>query len=176
MRTNVAAAEPPVWLLDVDEVINADRPAWSEQPYNRTLYADKEYKLRWAPTLLKQIRRLRADGVVELRWCTTWCTYAHLLERAFGLLPLVRALADEQCTGSPGRVDMAKCAAAQAVLAAGRRLIWTDDTAVPAFGPMRESMLATERALLIRPRRKIGLTPAHMAEIEAFATGVPASA
>lgn len=175
-RAPAAVVEPPVWLLDVDEVINADRQPWGEQPYNRTLYVEREYKLRWSPTLMKRIRRLRAAGAVDLRWCTTWCPHAHLLERTWGLPPLPRALTDKQCAGSPGRVDAAKCEAAQAVLDTGARLIWTDDTAVPAFGPMRESMLATGRALLIRPQRKIGLTPAHMAEIEAFAGHQSASA
>ncbi len=159
-----------VWLLDVDGVVNADRPGWHMAPFTRTVYADRPFKLRWGPPLIPRLRRLHQDGAVELRWCTTWCPWAHLLEQTWGLPELVRTLTDEACGDwSPGRVDAAKTNVARAVLAAGDRLIWTDDTAVPSSGPVRDELERGGRSLLIRPAARRGLRPAHMDEIEAFA-------
>jgi hypothetical protein len=45
-------------LLDVDGVLNADRPGWSAAPGRATVYADTAYPLRWAPALLRRIRRV----------------------------------------------------------------------------------------------------------------------
>ncbi|MGI5185058.1 hypothetical protein ACQEVZ_53285 [Dactylosporangium sp. CA-152071] len=64
----------------------------------------------------------------------------------------------------------AKLAAARAVLAGGDHLVWTDDDEVPAAGPLLDELTAAGRALLIRPDARCGLTPAHLDEIEAFAT------
>lgn len=160
---------PPVWLLDVDGVVNATRPGWSAAPMRRTVYADGEWTLRWAPALVRRIRHLVAAGHVELRWCTTWCPHAGLLERLWGLPELPRTLTDDECWLSPGRIDAAKVDAARKVRADGRRLIWTDDTAVPAFGPLHEELTADGRALLIRPVARVGLLPLDMDRIEAFA-------
>jgi hypothetical protein len=170
-RTITAATEPAVWLLDVDGVVNADRPGWAMAPYRRWVYADGEYRLRWAPKLLQRIRALVHASAVDLRWCTTWCPWAHVLEAAWGLPELPRALTAEQCDRSPGQVDTAKVAAARAVRAAGRRLIWTDDTAVPRVGPILRELTAGGQGLLIAPASRFGLLPEHMDQIEAFAAG-----
>lgn len=158
-----------VWLMDVDGVFNVDHPGWSAAPYHATVYADQEYKLRWSRMLMVRTRRLLQAGVVDGRWCSTWCRWAHLLERAWSLPELARALSDDQCAMSPGQLDSAKLAAAKAVVDAGDRLIWTDDTAVPRFGPHREALERAGRALLIAPAGKTGLTVDHMAQIEEFA-------
>jgi hypothetical protein len=164
-----AALEPPVWLLDLDDTVFADYPRWSAAPFRATLYADRELKVRWAPGLLRRIRQLHADRSVELRWCTSWCPWAYVVEAALLLPELPRALTDAQCAGSPSQIDAAKVAAAREVLASGRRLIWTDDSAVPRFGPLHEELTADGRALLIAPPPKTGLSPGHMDRIEAFA-------
>ncbi|GAA2643951.1 hypothetical protein GCM10010399_92380 [Dactylosporangium fulvum] len=81
------------------------------------------------------------------------------------LPPLGCAFSDEPDASA------AKLAAARAVLAAGRRLVWTDDDEVPESGPLRAELTAGGRALLIRPDARRGLTPADLDEIEAFARG-----
>src|SRR5687768_389378 len=87
---------PPIWLLDVDGVINASRPGWGAAPRTGYAYAGRsEFKIRWAPALLQRIRKLHSEGLVEIQWCTTWCAFADQLERLFKLPPLGRAFTEE---------------------------------------------------------------------------------
>ena len=157
----------PIWLLDVDGVINTSRPGWGAAPHHGTaIAASTAYTMRWAPALIERIRDLNATELVEVRWCTTWCAYADQLERLWRLPALGRAFTDD-INGTAA--SMAKLAAARQVLAEGRRLIWTDDTEVPLWGELHDELVATGRALLIRPRANVGLQPEHLDEIEAFA-------
>ncbi|WP_432992426.1 hypothetical protein [Dactylosporangium sp. CA-233914] len=158
-----------MWLLDVDGVVNTRRPVWGPQLGRGTARAGGvDWPIRWAPPLIDRIRRLHGDGVVEVRWCSTWCSDAEELERLFGLPPLRRALGGDDLA-SPGGTDLPKLAAAGRVLAAGRRLVWTDDTAVPLPGPLFDKLTEGGRALLIRPHPRRGLRPRDLDRIEAFA-------
>jgi hypothetical protein len=161
--------DPPVWLLDVDGVINIRKSPWGSAPHNGRAYDNgTEWKMRWAPQLITRIRALHKSGEVEVRWCTTWCSNADQLERLFKLPVLGRAFTEElrgaQCSA-------AKLAAAQAVLAEGRRLIWTDDVEVPTERSepvLYAELTAGGRGLLIRPDERGGLRPEHMDAIEVF--------
>jgi hypothetical protein len=162
------AAVTPVWLLDVDGVINVARPGWHATPQRGVAYAQgMGWPMRWAPKLVDRIRSAHTSGLVEVRWCTTWCPYAEQLELLFQLPELVRALSGEPIPGGPVS-DAMKLAAAYAVLDEGRALIWTDDTAVPDVGPDRTE-LVNRGALLIRPQAKRGLQAGDLDDIEAFA-------
>lgn len=166
-RRRVARAA--VWLLDVDGVINVRRPTWGPRLCRGTAHSDGvDWPIRWAPGLIARIRRLHDAGVVEARWCTTWCPDAGELERLFGLPALGRALGAADLQDAEG-TDTAKLAAARRVLAAGRRLVWTDDTAVPGPGPLRQELTGDGRALLIAPHPRRGLRPRDLDRIEAFA-------
>ncbi|MGX6608311.1 hypothetical protein ACWKSP_40275 [Micromonosporaceae bacterium Da 78-11] len=155
----------PVWLLDVDGVLNATRPGWSAAPRNGTAYGDGyPYRLRWAPALISRIRALHNAGSVTVRWCAD----ADQVERLFALPRLERAWTDPI---SHGAAPAAKLAAASAVLDQGYRLIWTDDDAVPTSGPVHDELVATGRALLIAPLPNRGLQPEHLDMIEAFLSG-----
>ncbi|GAA1793272.1 hypothetical protein GCM10009682_13930 [Luedemannella flava] len=161
--------EPPVWLLDVDGVLNVQRPGWGAAPRRGMAVSMGEaWPMRWAPALIRRIREIHRTGVAEVRWCSTWCPDADQVERLFGLPPLARALTGRPRAGMAG--DAAKLAAAQAVISdEGRALIWTDDTAVPDEGPWCDLMLPGRR-LLIRPRAARGLQPGHLDAIEVFAS------
>lgn len=165
---------PPVWLLDVDGVVNATRPGWHAPPRRAYAYdAGTAYRLRWAPALIDRIRALHASGTVEVRWCTTWCAYADQLERMWRLPRLDRAFCDpvDGLTAAPLKV-----AAARKMLAQGRRLIWTDDEIVPAPGTdLHTELTAAGRALLIAPVSTRGLQPEHLDAIEAFARATAAA-
>jgi len=159
---------PPVWLLDVDGVINTRRPLWGARLNRGTARSSGvDWPIRWAPALTERIARLAATGTVEIRWCSTWCTDADQLETLFGLPELGRAL-NAAALMNPRGTDATKLAAARAVLAEGRSLIWTDDTAVPTGGPVYEALAATGQALLIRPHPRRGLRPRDLTRIEAF--------
>jgi hypothetical protein len=161
----------PVWLLDVDGVINVARPGWGAAPLAGNVYSGGlPYRLRWAPALIARIRAMQTAGTVDVRWCSTWCDDADQLERLFGLPRLSRAWSDA-INGS--YAPIAKLAAARAVLDAGDRLIWTDDDAVPTSGPVHDELVSTGRALLIAPVPNRGLQPEHLDAIEAFVAAGP---
>ena len=172
MSSQQEEPDAPVWLLDVDGVLNASRPGWGGPPRIRFAYSGGlEYRIRWAPALLERIRALHAARRVEVRWCTTWCAEAEQLERLFAMPVLSRAWAGHL---THEEAVTAKLAAARAVLADGRRLIWTDDDVVPTAGPVHAELTADGRALLIAPDPRRGLQPGDLVLIEAFAGGVPA--
>ncbi|MGX6604830.1 hypothetical protein ACWKSP_22280 [Micromonosporaceae bacterium Da 78-11] len=158
----------PVWLLDVDGVINASRPGWGAAPTAKQVWSSsshREFRIRWAPALLNRIRRIHAAGLAEIRWCTTWCADADALEAALGLPHFTRAFTDP----INGRVAaMAKLAAASQVLAEGRRLVWTDDTETPTEGELYERLTFDGKALLIAPHPSRGLQPDDLDRIDAF--------
>ncbi|MFG1863061.1 HAD domain-containing protein [Microbispora bryophytorum] len=156
----------PVWLLDVDGVINASRPGWGGAPRSGTAYSGSDaYRIRWAPALLDRIRALHRTGGVEIRWCSTWCADADQMERLFALPRLTRAWSEQL---SSTAAATAKLAAARQVLAHGRGLIWTDDVEVPTSGPVHDELTKGGRALLIAPLPSRGLQPEHMDAIEDF--------
>ena len=165
--------EKPVWLLDVDGVINTTTPGWGAAPSGSLVWSgadDMSYLLCWAPLLVDRIRALHTGGKVEVRWCTTWCPEAERLERLWRLPELTRSLdADPMPRGA--ECWPLKQEAAWSVLAEGRRLIWTDDEALPPPGPERDELTADGRALLIAPRATRGLQPADLDLIEKFAEG-----
>lgn len=157
--------EPPIWLLDVDGPINANRSGWSAAPFNATVQG---FKLRWSPALIDRIRRVHARGQAEIWWCTTWCPYADLLENLWQLPVFPRALPDEVCFAGGSLCLTAKNDAAHAVIAAGRRLIWTDDQIDSLAEAAFEEEAAAGRALLIAPSPSRGLRAEHLDAIEAF--------
>ena len=155
-----------VWLLDVDGVLNAARPGWGGPPRTRNAYSNGvEYRIRWAPALMDRIRALLTADRVEVRWCTTWCSDADQLEKLFDLPALPRAwslpLFGEEAAA-------AKLDAVREVLGQGHYLVWTDDTEVPEVGPVRQELMGTSRALLLRPAPNRGLQPADLEAIETF--------
>ncbi|MFY1595581.1 hypothetical protein [Micromonospora sp. WMMD737] len=158
---------PPVWLLDVDGVINATTPQWGcETSIGKARAAGTAYRLRWAKPLIDRIRELHTTLAVEVRWCTTWCAYADELERLWDLPALDRAFTDDI---NGYAASLAKLAAARQVLADGRRLIWTDDMEVPTAGPVSDELTDGGRSLLIRPDECYGLKPVDLDAIELFA-------
>ncbi|MGW0434126.1 hypothetical protein ACWDV4_16500 [Micromonospora sp. NPDC003197] len=164
----------PVWLLDVDGVVNAPRPGWSAAPHRAKVWSPTdryEYVLRWAPALVERIRALHLARTVEVRWCTTWCPDADQLERLWRFPPLDRAL--PECPVPKGEHNWPlKLDAARRVLASGRRLIWTDDEAIPVDGPARDELTSDGRALLVAPSSRHGLQPDDLTAIEVFLTNV----
>lgn len=166
-----AATDPPIWLLDVDGVINANRAGhgWHEAPRRGTAFHDNvAYKLTWAPKLVTGIRSIYREKLAEILWCSSWCIAAGQIERVLALPSFGKAAPD--IVGGPEGWPV-KLEAALAVRALGRRLVWTDDEAIPASGPLDND----PGALLIRPRPNRGLQPEDLKEIVKFCrAGAPA--
>ncbi len=164
-----AGDQRPVWLLDVDGVLNARKPGWGAAPAKRQVWSShirREFTVHYAPALMRRIRDLHRSGQVEIRWCTTWCGDTTTLEKAF-ILPEFGAAWTDYCNGSAAAA--AKLAAALAVLGEGRRLVWTDDTEVPLESwDLYRELTADGQALLIRPDERVGLQPTDLDAIEQF--------
>lgn len=161
----------PVWLLDVDGVINASRPGWGAAPHTAMIQAHGTlWKFRWAPALVDFIRETAVSGAAEVRWSTTWLPWARDVERAFRLPELSDGFEPALVFGAARE---AKLAAALAVIEIEKRpLIWTDDDAIPAFGPFREVLEGSGiPALLLAPKANRGLQPEHLDQIRAFLAG-----
>lgn len=163
----------PVWLLDVDGVLNARQPGWSAAPFHATVYSHhdrNEYRLRWAPALLDRVRQVHRTGAAEIRWCTTWCPEIDVIEREMRLPSFPSALPCNGPLPKGSKTWFMKLEAARAVLREGRRLIWTDDE-IPSFGPLHDD-LERAGALTVCTSEKRGLQPADMDRIEAYALGL----
>jgi hypothetical protein len=155
----------PVWLLDVDGVINVTRPGWGTAPIRRNVFAGgRDWRISFSGKLIMMIRHMITMGHVEIRWCSTWCGDTEQLEKVLGLPHL------ESAFPAPAgqRIGELKIQAARGVLAQGRPLIWTDDTEVPESGPLFDELTIAGSSLLIRPIERRGLTPDNMHAIKAF--------
>jgi hypothetical protein len=162
-------------LTTPPRVDNANRPRWHASPRRSHLYADGTgFRVRWSPRLAQCIRELHLGGYAEVRWSTSWCTHVDQLRRLEQLLflPELECALPDLLPHEVGMdVSEQKLKAAREVLAAGRRLVWTDDDEVPQRGPVYDELVALAgpgRLLLIRPESNHGLTIDHMAEIQAF--------
>jgi hypothetical protein len=158
----------PVWLLDVDGVLNAARPGWGGPPARRQVPADGVlYPMTWAPALMKRLTRIHRAGSVEIRWSTTWVDEIAGVQAAMGL-PRFPVAFTNPVPGTAS-VEAKEEAALHVVETEGRPLIWTDDTAIPADGPVRERLAASgRRLLLLAPDSHRGLQPADLDRIEDF--------
>jgi hypothetical protein len=153
--------KPIVWLLDVDGVINASRPGWSAAPKSGYAYANSNsWKMRWSPSLIRRIRDVFNGGSVEILWATTWVGHTEGLERLFGLPALLSARSQSMSTPY-------KRMAAEDVVNSGRKLIWTDDEAIPTAGSLYAKLIEAE-SLLIAPKPSRGLRPEHLDEIDRY--------
>lgn len=167
--TSLDDSTTPVWLLDIDGVINVDESGWS-CPLNtgsaRTTH--RSFTIKWCPQLIDEIRDMHIRGIVEIRWATTWIPFIDEIHALLDLPKIAPALDIDEY--SPGFVvSRAKLVAATAVVHAGRPLIWTDDNAIPYVGTSAHTFLVhMNRTLLIRPRPRMGLLPKHMRLIEQF--------
>lgn len=161
----------PVWLLDVDGVLNAARPGWGDEVQQGQAFVDGAgYRLRWAPQLVRRITGLVYGGAVEVRWATTWVDHIVQVERLFRLPPLATAFQDLDPYDDPEHTCRVKLEAALAVVEGeGRPLIWTDDDAIPRSGPQRRRLReAGVPVLLLSPSSRHGLQPEDLEEIDDF--------
>jgi hypothetical protein len=157
--------KPIVWLLDVDGVLNTNKPGWSSPPLKSFVYANGEsWKFRWSHKLIERIWEVHIQGSVEILWATTWCGHTDQLERLFKL-PAFNSAYSMPMDGE------AKTASAIRVIESGKKLIWTDDEFVPTEGAMFDYLTTSNRGLLIKPKANKGLQPEHLDQIDKFVLG-----
>ena len=127
----------PIWLLDVDGVINAlcAPKTWDEHKEGIAHLDDGSYKICWSEELIRAIELINKEDV-EVRWLTTWGHYANEVLR-----PLVNLEEEFPVQAEPvyasgyGGASLSyttfdwKYMAVLEVLEEGRPIIWTDDDA-----------------------------------------------
>ncbi len=185
LRRRPAVSGVPIWLLDIDGVLNAvtdepDRRVWPEQEWIRTT-APSNHDLEWpilaATPVLDFLRRVHEQGRAEIWWHSTWQHHSVNVGAALGLpawpvrdCPEFGTQETELATPL-GRTRQTwwKLPAAQRVLAQGRPLLWTDDDA------RRQLRAADTRpwgasALVVAPPVDAGLTPRQLRRIDRWLT------
>jgi hypothetical protein len=160
----------PVWLLDVDGVLNAARPGWDETPRQGIAFVGEVgYRLQWAPTLIRRIAALHHGGGVEVRWATTWVDHIDQVEGLLRLPRLDTAFNDIDVVNAEEGVARKVQAALDVVEVEQRPLIWTDDSAIPQHGGVLDRLdRAGLPVLLIAPGSRYGLQPEDLAAIDDF--------
>lgn len=157
-----------IWLLDFDGVVNVigrKPPRW---PGPMGKDAALGFPLRWAPPLVDAINAIHASGKAEVRWATTWLLGDSVADitRITGLGPFPAAFPVSKS------IDFhdAKRAAAKDVVAAGNRLVWTDDDAIPARKIDLIDLLGDDDGsyLAVRPPETRGLSTSDVDRILAF--------
>jgi hypothetical protein len=168
----------PVWLLDIDGVVNAlargpvDGSWPAENWVQRVVTADIPNTGRTvlpifaARPVLDFITRVVASGVADVVWHSTWRAAA-VTDLAPTLnLPAIPISIAPEWTQRPERTWW-KLPAAQRVVASGRRLVWTDDD-IAALPEQVADLEGRADTLLISPDPNTGLTADHLAAIAQF--------
>lgn len=193
-----ARAHTPLWLLDIDGVLNAFLPAGPStavytsnptlRPPERTFtppsWAWSDYRtyraphprfdnenlinVRVSPELITRIAALHNNNLVEIVWATTWGTNAQRFADTVGL-PTFPAIEAHLRMDS---LSWFKHQAAYSVAASRRPMIWTDDMEISSrFAANNENRLdftPKQQHLLIAADERYGLLPDDITTIEAF--------
>ncbi len=165
----MAALDPrPIWLLDVDGVLNAvslrsPDGAWPQRRTGTARAEGRAYRITFAPHLMAGIRDLHERCALEVRWLTTWAYDANRELRALLDLP------EFPVVGEPGGpAAWWKLPLAQQVALEERPIIWTDDDL--SYSPEALVWLAAlpQPTLAIAPEPDVGLRPVDLVTIETF--------
>jgi hypothetical protein len=170
----------PVWLLDLDGVINAackslPTHAWPKHAWREVTVGDSKGQsvpIKTAQPVVDFIREIHESGRAEIRWHTTWQQDALGVGRELGLPEFAVAEAPEyqQLHEFLDRDRWWKLPAARRVLAdEGRILLWTDDDAhTDLRRDERTELSGLGRLLIVCPDAMTGLCRRHLRRIDAF--------
>lgn len=159
-------SETPIWLLDVDGVLNAvcakpNRAIWDDFQVARIL----GFNITYSPTVVQRISAWHNAGLVEVQWLTTWEDHANTdLDIGFDVEEFaVAGYSREFPNARWWKLPVAKRA-----WETGRPIIWTDDDISwdTEASEWVKSIYDTNRMLAISPKTETGLLPVHMATIE----------
>lgn len=163
----------PLWLLDVDGVLNAvvaDVPHLYERL--RADAAGRGWNITYDPAIIKRIADLHVSGRVEVRWLTTWCQDAATsLAPALGLPPfVVEGVPEFYRRHGIDRWWKSPAAKALSDAEPERALIWTDDDLdySERVGDVPWLAQRTGPTLALAPNPRTGLTADNLDRIEAF--------
>lgn len=160
-----SADSKPIWLLDVDGVLNlfgSAPAAWGDTEQ----FTANGYPITWSPKMLARITEIHGNGLAEVQWLTTWGHYANAyLAHRFGLSQLTVALEPPRDIYRYPFDEWWKLPAVREAYDAGNTVLWTDDD-IPYYPEVRDWLKTTdaERILTVAPTD--GLLPEHLDVIE----------
>lgn len=178
----------PVWLLDVDGVVNAigktpNTSIWPRDQWSSGTAScqGREWPIMWSKVVVEFIREVHQAGRAEIRWHTTWQHEASNIETLVGLPSLgvadspefdnqaqyaARAILD----GLPRWWKLP--AAIRVVRDEQRPLLWADDDISNELGTRYDLGNLRQHAplLTISPNQYTALTPKHLRQIAAWLT------
>lgn len=168
----------PVWLLDLDGVVNAcprisDPPpsCWPADQWVRTemksRHSDTPWPILAARPVLHFIATVHALGQAEVRWHTTWQEEANKVGQELGLPEFEVEPAPEYEGWGMGTRGWWKVPATRRACTRTRgNLIWTDDQAAfPDLDKKDRLWLRNEGTLIIAPSASMGLVQANLDKI-----------
>lgn len=166
----------PVWLLDVDGVVNVavgpGRPpvnVWPGREWVEVRAAG--VRVLAARPVLALIRQAHQAGRAEIRWHTSWQEQAVELGEMLGLPPFpVQEAPEYHRRDERDRVGGAwwKLPAVWRLLAEGRRVLWIDDDASMDLRPEQRATLRTAGCHIISPDPFSGLCKRHLRMIDEY--------
>ncbi|MDQ6850739.1 MAG: hypothetical protein M3070_12410 [Actinomycetota bacterium] len=169
----------PLWLLDIDGVVNAlaYRPGGDVWPRNQwvrcTITTPVEGRgvmtlpILAARPVLDFVSQVHERGLAEIRWHSTWRDAAMTaFAPKLGLPTSIQISVAPEWTDRPVGLWW-KLAAAQRAVEAGRRLVWTDDD-LAVFADQAAEVGAHPDTLLIGPDPEHGLSPDDLMRIGEF--------
>lgn len=170
-----AARVKPVWLMDVDGVLNIC--GWGDGRVAQTwgdtrVFNAMQFRIRVSPKVLDSVSSWMKEGLAEVRWLTSWEELAnvHLVaELGWPELEVAGRYEDSVKVDRKfsGDIGWWKLEFAQAVYDTGVPVIWTDDDIAHAFDAM-EWLATTDRDRMLAISPIAGLTPTNLDEIEEF--------
>jgi hypothetical protein len=175
----------PVWLLDIDGVINAvvrrggpvPRHMWADQWVDAKAEASlgETFRIVAATPVLDFIREVHEKDLAEIRWHTTWqhsaANVAELLDLPeFPVHEAPEFAAEMWFAGNPELGKWWKLPGAFRVVGVEQRpLVWTDDDVIQyTTKPQRAALRALQPSLLIDPWTSEGLAQVHLDKIRKF--------
>jgi hypothetical protein len=174
----------PVWLLDVDGVLNAcskkpDRNVWPKDQWvaGRASDGRREWPILFSRPVADFIRQVHEQGRAEIRWHTTWQQDASAVGKLLDLpdFPVQDSpeWGEHISGGHIKRHDDTwwKIGAALRVVEEEKRpLVWTDDDCNAFSLPRatRERICAAMPTLIVCPSDTAGLSPKNLRVIDEF--------
>ncbi len=164
----------PVWLLDIDGVVNAgyrgDPPidVWPEW-IATSAHNERVWPINAAVPVLDFIRRVHDEHHAEIRWHTTWQEKAANVGSALGL-PDFPVHPAPEFDGGMRSFEWWKLPGVWRVLDdEGRRLVWTDDDIGTELRFAERAALETRpEVLMVTPPSSTGLRPQDLERIAEF--------
>jgi len=170
-------ANVPVWLLDIDGVINATyrgteppTQVWRRDQWKTTRV--NGWQIHVAQPVVDFITEVWEKRRAEIRWHTTWQDEANKLGAALGLPHFWVQESTNEFENQGDyllRGQWWKLPAVWRVKNLEKRsVIWTDDEIVDLSRAQQDSLLVGGKALLIAPTASYGLTKRQLARIGEF--------